>query len=178
LAEFSFVDNVEQIGYSIEPEYIDLDIYRLVCCFGGSRVLRDFAKGKGKAEKEYFFHSRFAHETTEISRLLVSIAATVRNNMDNLPSVYSSQPPKGFNGSVGVLYNDVTRRKRGKELLFRDACNKIIHASKMNFDVSNTKDYESSYLKPRVYLYGEFKGGQWRAVLDIDRFAYSASCYT
>ncbi|SFH61803.1 hypothetical protein SAMN05216299_1384 [Nitrosospira sp. Nsp14] len=44
-----------------------------------------------------------------------------------------------------------------------EACNKIIHARKISFDVE--KIGEHPYLNPYVYLYGKQNGKNWKATL-------------
>jgi hypothetical protein len=173
LVEIGLHDVPEEIGYPIEPEYVQLDIYRLLCCFGGSPLIKQAAQSDNNWESSFFHDFSRYLERSEISRLLISIAATSRNNLDQMHSAIT-----GLDGlpedDVGELIpkwdeNDVTER-----LAFREACNKILHAQKITFNANQDQDWKTCYLFPTVYLYGEKSGVQWRATLDIFRFCFWA----
>jgi hypothetical protein len=59
-------------------------------------------------------------------------------------------------------------------LKLREACNKIIHATDIRFDVVTpdkaNPDEEDAYILPRLYLYGKKDRSDWRAVLSIVDF--------
>jgi len=60
---------------------------------------------------------------------------------------------------------------KSKELSFREACNKIVHA--VNFiskTRSNKKPMHEIFFISKVYLEGAKEKTKWKAVLDIDKF--------
>ena len=121
------------------------------------------------------------HGTAEISRLLIDIAVTIRM-LDDMagPHVVSIT----FN--VGEL--DEVESKQA--LTLREACNKIIHASNVQFDLGGgtttyvNKDHEEitecvSYVRPTTLeLRGDKVGKSWVAQLDIMAFVKAATMVT
>ncbi len=55
-------------------------------------------------------------------------------------------------------------------LSLREACNKIIHATKIHFDVSEN-EIGVLYVNPHIYLYGKKFDKDWKAKLDVLDFA-------
>ncbi len=53
-------------------------------------------------------------------------------------------------------------------LEIREACNKIIHAQKVRFDVEEIG--VQKYMNPIIYLYGTLQNKEWRATLDVIKF--------
>jgi hypothetical protein len=164
----------EQDGYPIEPEFVRLDIYRLMTCFGGSRFITESAQSENKWESEFFRSLANDLERSEISRLLVSIAVTSRNHMDqggwhaaDLPGL----PPD----EVGVLCSDARQLGASAPLTFREACNKVIHATNIRFEVNQDADYKTWYLLPIIHLYGDKNGTGWKATVDVPKFLFWAS---
>jgi hypothetical protein len=93
---------------------------------------------------------------------------------------FDQHPPEVFaklKTNCGTLYPDWRKQKKKKEVLtLRQACNKIIHATEISYDLvvpdkAHNPDYEGAYIRPRLYLYGELDRRRWRAVLSIVDFA-------
>jgi hypothetical protein len=56
------------------------------------------------------------------------------------------------------------------QLTLREACNKIIHAKKIRFDIEGSEML--AHLNPFIYIYGDSPNGRsWKATLDIIKFA-------
>jgi hypothetical protein len=109
-------------------------------------------------------------EEFEIVRLLVNIAVTARI-MDERENRSSNK----FNLHCGQLIEDLTKPANVVPLDLREACNKIIHATKFNWDVDQLKEENLPYpttrfLTPRMHLYGERGNHQWKATLEIAEF--------
>lgn len=102
-------------------------------------------------------------EEDEITRLLLYLAITARVINDREDSVFE------LSGSNCGQLEKNGRDKDIEILDLREACNKIIHAKKVRFDVE--KDGEQTYLNPFIYLYGEQNGKSWKATLDIVAFS-------
>ena len=173
MVEVGLHDVPEQVGYPIEPEFIRLDIYRLLSCFGGSKLIRESAQGDSKWEIDFWLDLARDLERSEISRLLVSIAASSRNYMDQgvPPTNVPDLPPD----EVGVLLVDRDEDVTPDPLSFREACNKVIHATKITFEANQDRDFKTSYLLPIVYLYGEKQGTNWKATVDVRKFLFWAN---
>jgi hypothetical protein len=77
-------------------------------------------------------------------------------------------------GSCFQTWRPIQRRSRC--LPCGEACNKIIHATDIRFDVvvpdaAMNPDEEGAYYQPRVYLYGSKGRDDWRAELSLIDFA-------
>jgi hypothetical protein len=147
-------------GYPKEDVILYLDLYRLISVFGASNYLNKF-RSQGEFS-HYDMHSIFRKfEYSESSRLLVSIAAQLRNSIDN------DVLEKTKNIAVG----SIKYKKSKKELTLRDACNKILHAEYINFDLKgNPDDIFGSCLNSKIYLYGKKDKEEWRAEVLVDKF--------
>jgi folate-dependent tRNA-U54 methylase TrmFO/GidA len=113
---------------------------------------------------------RREHQESEIGRVLLFVAVTIRNAIDQNPSradYWLSHSPTDV---VGVLTPDLKEAKKFEKLHFREACNKIIHSESINFDYGVRKPRRGDVLNPRVYIYGEHRRRHWKATIEIDRF--------
>lgn len=153
-------------GHPIEGLIIEREIYWLMTVFGASRRLYQISDG----ENHSFDAIRNDYEDGEASRLLISVAIMIRSQMDARgPRPASIDPNRGK-----VMGNLSTEGKRRQPLGLRDACNKIIHATGVNFPCRKAKKPGRTYLGPKVELEG-FQGDiRWRAVLDVMKFAEAA----
>lgn len=73
---------------------------------------------------------------------------------------------------VGELFQPIGDKKQ--PLIMYEACNKIIHAETINFDLRKLPNSHLSYLYPRIYIYGKKNKIKWRAILDIQEFCEKA----
>ena len=151
-------------GYSPNMEHAALDIYRLVSIFLASPAFAKLRKGDGE-RWEAIPHLEEIGED-EITRILLSSAITARV-VDDREHGKMNQ----LAGPCGVLSESVDGNTQEMPLSLREACNKIIHAKKIHFDVAHTEEMQP-YLNPTVYLYGSrSNGAQWKATLDVIAFA-------
>jgi hypothetical protein len=101
-------------------------------------------------------------EEDEITRILLNLAVTARVVDDREERVFE------FVGSnCGTLQKDL-RNQETDVLEIREACNKLIHAETVRFDVEELG--VQRYLNPIIYLYGSLQGRHWRARLDVIKF--------
>jgi len=156
-------------GYPITMEALDLEIYELVCLFAASHELRRWAQRSSS-----FDRLRIHYERSEASRRLIALAATLRNFMDSWTGKRRSNINRGA-GGVGVLIEDLARPTQKRELLFREACNKLVHAERIVFDVRPNRDESLKALRPFVHLYGTKDAVRWKARLDVVDFLRVAS---
>ena len=97
------------------------------------------------------------------TRILLSLAITARVIDDREDQVF------GLLGSdCGILQKDLSSDVAIDILEIREACNKIIHADKIRFGVEELG--VQRYLNPIIYLYGNQRGNEWRAQLDVIKF--------
>ena len=154
-------------GFIFETPFIDLEIYRLATVVLASRPMAELGRDEFNGRKwEWLGKIEF----TEVSRLLVSIAAIVRNNVHDIPSTRMElrQP-------VGLLIPNLNRPDRHEDLSFREACNKILHASEVLPKTVEIAEEVAPALEPLVDLYGEKGKKPWKAVLDVRLFAVAAT---
>ncbi|MHB1334101.1 MAG: hypothetical protein ACYCY1_16040 [Sulfuriferula sp.] len=111
-------------------------------------------------------------EEDEITRLLLNLAITARVIDDRQDRVLER-----VGSNCGQLEKN-GGSQNVETLNLRDACNKIIHAKKIRFDVEEIAG--QSYLNPFIYLYGEQNGKDWKVTIDIVAFSkdyFSLVCY-
>jgi len=101
-------------------------------------------------------------EDDEITRILLNLAITARVVDDREGRAFQQR-----GSDCGTLQRDVKDSEIGI-LDIREACNKIIHAKKVRFDVEECGDQR--YLNPIIYLYGSQQARRWRAELDVIKF--------
>lgn len=157
-------------GYPIESVLIELQIYHLLTVFCASQKLHQLAAIKDNDELDTM-RQRF--EESEACRLLISVAIMLRNLMDATSPEAIKLRMREQDAIVGTLQPD-ERETTSERLLFRDACNKIIHAYHINFDMDEEKPRKMNYINPTIYLYGEHHGSKWRATIDVVDFARCA----
>lgn len=174
MSDFDLRNNPFVNGYPIESQRLSLDIYQLTCIFASSKTLWKL-QGGGDGGTVWGWNKE-SFELSEVSRLLISIAASCRNIMD---SFGISKEVTGLDSvPCGILYPNLEQKKVKKDLLFREACNKIIHATGINFDLSKAHNIKTGYLNPFVYLYGELQGKKWKVKLDVYHFCENCHCIT
>ena len=173
MAEF-IPTNEYEASHQIDAMSFHEDVYTLMTIFLSSKHFLDIDVEDNKnAEPPYSGTRYWAHlaeevETRKIPRLLVSIATTLRVKTDD-GGWWSDN-----SNSVGTLSKGALNHQP-EVLSMREACNKIIHATKVHYDVEPINDFEHignkfRYLNPMIYLYGENRGKKWKACLDIHSF--------
>lgn len=158
----------EKQPHAIEPGAFVLDLYRLVCMVSASA---DVARRGLTAPTIAMMQGGFFK--SEVTRILISCAAGLRIRFDQ-----SHAPPSDEDRSdCGRLFpNWATDPKKVEVLRLREACNKIIHATDIRFDVvipdaAINPDEEGAYYRPHLYLYGSKGRNDWRAELSLIDFA-------
>jgi hypothetical protein len=159
-------------GLHFDPGPLGLDLYRLLCLYLADRRVMSIALGNSLI--------RTLHDTQidlEVLRILISSAVTLRIAFDQYSG--SVLDPKLKNRTCGLLWPNWPKRKK-ESLTIREACNKIIHARKIQRDIANPDPYGNpdnpdAYILPSVYLYGEKNGQDWRAKLLIVDFVKRAT---
>jgi hypothetical protein len=154
-------------GHPIDFRSTWLDIYRLVTLFASSEFISRHDTYDWEFLKREF-------ERQEAARLLVNIAATIRNQIELGDSIAAATlERKGTN--VGQLIPDLEVPEKLISLDFRNACHKILHATEMTFDLSAKPSHDlDPPLNPSVFLYGELRDFEWKARIEIFSFCNCA----
>jgi len=170
-------------GYVFERRLLNRDLFYLLCIFGGSKRLAEIAK---VSEFDMACNLKLAYQSHEIQRLLVSIAVHLRIMYEQYTPSIDEEDDGLWNYDlrlelepVGELWRDGTKPLESEPLLFRAACNKIIHATKV--DLSEEKiqpDLWRKFLLPEVTLHGTHRQIPWKARVQIEQFADRAYSFT
>ena len=161
------------VAFLYESPFLDLEIYRLMTILESSSALADYeGTYEGDRDKvEYLRRSEFP----EVSRIVISLAAIIRAAMDADPGVYAGDEIElEVERPVGVLMPDATRPDAWESLEFREACNKVIHAKRV--DPKRTAD--TGALTGELILHGRLNKKNWQARLDLREFALAALSLT
>lgn len=151
-------------GHKPNTETAFLELYRLLAIIFASKSFAELRVGNGEVWEPIDHLEQF--EDDEITRILLSVSITARVIDDRNNKVLDLV---GRDCGTLIVTDDKGTTEIGLSL--REACNKIIHAKKVRFDVSETEATQR-YLNPIIYLYGERRRGQeWKAVLDVLTFA-------
>lgn len=157
-------EEVFKEGYRPNTEHAALELHRLLAIFLASPAFAKLRKGDGERWEAIDHLQQF--EDDEITRILLSVAVTARVVDDREGRVFELVA-----GPCGVLAETKDGKNTEVELTLREACNKIIHAKKIRFDVDETDEHQS-YINPTIYLYGIRSNGlEWKATIDVIKFA-------
>jgi hypothetical protein len=146
-------------GYKPNTKVAILELHRLVCIFLASKEFANLRDGPTHVLDTWDYLQEA--EEDEITRILLSVAITARVIDDLADGVFDF---------VADDCGTLEWANKAKPLTLREACNKIIHASKVRFDVEHSAGGQA-YVMPFIYLYGEKNGVEWRATLDVLKFA-------
>ena len=103
-------------------EFLDHHLYLLGCIVNASPALDELGDHELISLREQF-------QESEAGRLLLTVAAVVRNAMDQNPG-RADYWLEGVDDNVGSLFE----KEKGVPLVFREACNKLIHCLSINFE--------------------------------------------
>ena len=172
-------------GYVFERRFLNRDLFYLLCIFGGSKRLAELAQNR---ESDMAWDLKLAFQNTEIQHLLVSIAVHLRIMYEQTKPRIEANEDYDILGNydqrdefepVGELWRDVTQANGPEPLLFREACNKIIHATKVDFKEECLPiDSWRKFLLPEVTLYGMHREKPWKTRIQIEQFADRAYSFS
>jgi hypothetical protein len=148
-------------GFRPSIERLKFDLHHLLCIFLASKPLAELVDQEpGYVAKKLQLREV---ENVEITRLFLTAAITLRVLDDR-----ENQSLDCFSMHCGSL---VDVRKQGVEefITLREACNKIIHATSVEFerDLFNER---CQYLSSRLHLKGKHKQVMWHVTIDAYRF--------
>jgi hypothetical protein len=151
-------------GWPVPLETIHLELFRLLTVYAASRSIAEAVPD----ENHPFSQLRSYFEQTEASRLMISIAATVRSTLDS--AIDTETLGKLLSPPVGTLIQDTDKPTQTKPLSLRECCNKILHADLIHFDLTEAKEWHKQAINPVMYLYGVHRRRAWKATIDILKF--------
>lgn len=176
MAEYDRPDYLRQ-GHLFDTTPLRRDVWILLLIVLADRAYMELTEPEhladGYAQHLLGLNAEFA--TDELSRILLSTSIALRVIDDRDDRILERLE------ACGELQPDVKSAAR-VPLSVREACNKIVHATKLNYDLARLDggavDQAGSapcYMQPTIYLYGSHRGVMWRCVLDLVRFARGAS---
>lgn len=166
-------DPIRREGFFFDQRAFRLSLYRLACAFFASS---EFARLGRASDTEPLTVLVAENEEAEICRLLVNVAATVRIVQDR-----DAGHGSALNSPCGTLNFGLSEVDSPEPLTLREACNKIIHADRFNFDVKPLPSTErhlpnpTYILRPVLHLYGKQHQSQWKVELEVVEFIRHAS---
>jgi len=171
-------------GYVFERRSLNKDLYYLFCIFSASKRLAEITK---EFEYDMAWDFKHAYQEHEIQRLLVSTAIHYRIIYEQTPSLSEGDPDYEIIGDydwredmdiVGDWWIEVSDNDP-IDLTFREACNKIIHATKFELhEESLSPDLWKKYLLPKITLFGTHQKKKWKIELNIEKFISQAYGFT
>lgn len=151
----------------IERPLIYASIYELSAIVFGSEGIAKLSTGDDRDE---FDKLRVRHEVAQASKLLIEIAVVLRNFIDSEPwpmdpihEIRVQRRPEMSVGTVSVKDGDE------KELSFRDACNKLIHAERVSFGMKSMPG-KMDCLDGTAQLHGRRGKQIWAANIQLSSF--------
>ena len=144
-------------AYPVAAEAMDLETYVLAALFAGSNGLRQI-----EADQRGLRWVRSTFEASEVSRRLIGLAVLLRSHLDS-GSVKST-------ARVGHFLPDIANPAIQKDLLLREACNKIIHAEDIDLHGHEQDSESTPSLSRCIRLRGQWDGKDWQAEIDVLAF--------
>lgn len=147
-------------SYGPDIEITRLDLYRLLNQFIASRRLSEMC-----ADDPYLNHAMYALDhffEIEATRILLSSAVIARVIDDRDGDL------KNYDTTCGKLIKNLDNPNDVVDLNLREACNKIIHAKTIKYDVEVERHgYDQRLFNPYMYYYGSLNGKNWKAILNV-----------
>ena len=134
-------------GLRVDPERVRLLSFRLLTIYLASKKLNCLRDGEYNSGPDILSQ----YERPEIEHLLLQIAILCRTADDNAIAWRTLEERR--NPTAGRVYPDTSQSEFG-QLGLRDACNKIIHQKKVNYEVIDGEYFWNNYIEPTLYIYG------------------------
>jgi hypothetical protein len=153
----------------LDRSIVQRDLYILVALF--------LADEKITALENAVTDSAEAYLEDEIEARLLSTAALLRAWDDQLAQAQNpSEAVRKLRAQTcGSLEEKIGRQAVG--LTLREACDRIIHAERITFDIDQHPVAHRPYANPKIYLYGSHGRQQWRATVNIIEYAAIGTAY-
>jgi hypothetical protein len=150
---------------------VSRELYSLLTIFGASETIA--ARSKDASPTTVYGYVLREYEFVEVGRILTNLSAMLRNewNADEGGMCARIASLDGIDTTVGTLTRDLARPEGTEPLLLRESFNKILHCATLNPDRSERPSIYSGHLNPFIHLYGEHREKEWKATLDVYRWA-------
>ena len=151
-------------GYAKKLGGVDFDLYpqirHLLSLFIADQEIKKMVNKEDLRYLEAFWNS-----DEDIVNLLVELATKYRMTIWNVEE--SDRSIHFGNEVVGVIRED---GKNDEDLYIRSACDKIIHAERIIFDVTKLRGIHDHYLNPFIHINGKRGKRKWEVIIDILSF--------
>lgn len=155
--------NAQPSGHQLKVDDLLIEIYELLSYFLSSRPIAELERSNLYGGKDPV-HQFGVVERDLITNRLISIAIKIRILDDRQPKFFDM-----FTDYCGTITKDRSKPIETIGIGLRDACNKVIHARKVDFDMSSAEN-GLSYLNPYIFLEGTESGKPWVTSLDVVKF--------
>lgn len=170
MAEYERPAHIRQ-GHFFDPAVVRRELWLLLLTFLADKQLAILTEEDSRGSYALAsLHSEFWED--EVTRVLMNSAITLRILDDRDGGVLQHAEPCG----------ELQTRGLTEALTFREACNKIVHAARVNFDIERLDGYpldgpttQPVFMNPKIYLYGARQGAEWRAALDVIAYVRGAA---
>jgi hypothetical protein len=156
---------VSESRFDVDHDAFITEVYQLLAAFLASRPiagLPDAGANLTPVTTLALFPQRGF-----IPNRLIAVASLIRAKSDD-GSWWHVNPV------VGQLWEPFPGVDASIPLTFREACNKVMHATKVNYDTDRHPDTGVEYLNTKLHLYGSRAGSEWKAVFDVIEFCRAA----
>jgi hypothetical protein len=145
-------------GYRLDSAIVLRDLHLLLCVFLSIETIRHSYQGDRDPIES--LHERFGE--TELQQLLISTAIMNRTHMDHMRNLRGSPDELSFKPleeTCGALRQPENVPEVA--LTLREACNKIVHARKIELELER---------HPRLHLSGRNGPVRWSAMIEVVRY--------
>ncbi len=143
-------------GHLPNLELIILDLHRLITIFLASPHLAELRTDLADDPIAWLQQN----EEDEITCILINSAIIARIIDDRDAGILDK-----VDTNCGKLTENLAIPNKILSLNLREACNKIIHAKKINYDTSEINNRK--YKNPILHFYGYKNGVEWKASLNV-----------
>ena len=160
-------DNDGHHNYTLNSDIVLRDAYRLLCVVMADRAIAEFAR----TDNLVSLRQQFVED--ELVHTVIQLAVMNRTRLDDMNKLRSDPCERKFDPierKCGELTKNVGANGGKECLMFREACNKIIHVKKIKVIPDENGDRPFQVLGRTVILRGTKNGNKWQADLNILEF--------
>lgn len=161
----------------LNSEIVFRDTYRLLCLYMADKAIFEMTPpdqqvwGGSQRSEEPLFRLRHHLIEDEINHTLINLAICNRTHMELKKERHGREYPDSVCGKL-IENND---EDMAKDLTFREACNKIIHAKRISgtfMESGTVKGFsgENAPMHHELWLSGNYNKKDWIAELDVFEF--------
>jgi hypothetical protein len=163
----------EPWGHQIDVGSFLRDVVHLMCCIDTGPSLRHIWRRERRDRDQdpqllKFTAIAYSHLKSEVPRLLIAIAATLRAKVDDGSWILNTE-------TVGwVSQGEKLDPERGERITIRDACNMIIHAKSVKPQPVTEHDGTET-IGALISLSGERHEKPWSAEINLREFCIAVA---